>query len=228
MPEEIPDQWNIIGKIGPVIYEKDSYALRQEDYISKVGAQILQLQYKDRVPRGSTTMNPTKNYRREVEFITKSVYRNKIITKLCRSLDNNALILVDYIEHGEILFDILSTELIDKQVFFIRGDVEVEERDKIKQKMEIDTNIICIAVSKIFSTGISIKNLHYITFAGGGKAKVKTIQSIGRGLRQHKSKSKMIIFDIADQLHYGQLHSLKRMEIYKSENIKYNITPLTE
>jgi superfamily II DNA or RNA helicase len=228
MPEELPDQWNITGKIGPVIYEKDSYALRQEDYISKVGAQVLQLQYKDHVPRSSTAGNPTKNYRKEIKFITKSPYRNKIITRLCKSLDNNALILVDYIEHGEILFDILNTELSNKQVFFIRGDVELEERDKIKKKMEVDTDIICIAVSKIFSTGISIKNLHYITFAGGGKAKVKTIQSIGRGLRQHKSKNKMIIFDIADQLHYGQLHSEKRIEIYKSENIKYNITVLSE
>ena len=228
MPEELPDQWNIIGKIGPIIYEKDSSALREEQYISKVGAQILQLQYKDKIKRTSSRANPTKDYRKEIEFISKSKYRNKIITNLCQSVDNNTLILVDFIEHGETLFDKLNETLKNKQVYFIRGNVPVEERDKIKEKMERDNNIICIAVSKIFSTGVSINNLHYIVFAGGGKAKVKTIQSIGRGLRQHKTKSKMIIFDVADQLHYGQLHSEKRMQIYNSENIKYNITLLTE
>ena len=34
MPEELVDQWNIIGKIGPIIYQKGSYELRQDNYIS--------------------------------------------------------------------------------------------------------------------------------------------------------------------------------------------------
>lgn len=228
MPESPLDQWNIVGKIGPIIYEKNSYDLRKEDYISKVNVQVLKLDYKDEVKKSYNTYNPSSNYRKEIEFISKSPYRNKIISRLCNSLDNNALILVDFIEHGETLYDILIDTVTDKQVFFIRGDVDLEDRDKIKKKMETDNNIICIAVSKIFSTGISIKNLHYITFAGGGKAKIKIIQSIGRGLRQHKDKDRVVIFDIADQLHYGQLHSEKRLQIYNTENIKYKITELVE
>jgi superfamily II DNA or RNA helicase len=228
MPESLLDQWNITGKIGPIIYEKNSYDLRKEEYISKVVVQVLQLEYKDKVKKSSTSFNPSINYRKEIDFLVKSEYRNRVITKLCETFDNNALILVDFIDHGETLYEILSQSISGKQIYFIRGDVDLEERDKIKQQMETDNNIICIAVSKIFSTGVSIKNLHYITFAGGGKAKIKIIQSIGRGLRQHKNKDKVVIFDIADQLHYGQLHSEKRLQIYNSENIKYKITALTE
>ena len=90
--------------------------------------------------------------------------------------------------------------------------------------METEINIVVIAISKIFSTGINIKNLHYIMFANGGKAKVRIIQSIGRGLRLHKDKKQLIIFDIADNLIYGQRHIDERKKLYDSENIKYEQT----
>ena len=139
-------------------------------------------------------------------------------------LDNNTLILIDYIEHGEILLEYVSSYCEGKKVFFICGDVEVDERRKIQQLMETETNVIVIAISKIFSTGINIKNLHYIIFANGGKAKIRIIQSIGRGLRLHKDKKQLIIFDIADNLIYGQRHVEQRKELYKTENIKYEQT----
>ncbi len=94
--------------------------------------------------------------------------------------------------------------------------------------MEHKQNIVCIAISKIFSTGINIKNLHYIVFGGGGKAKVKIIQSIGRGLRLHKDKKGVIIIDIADMLYYGQQHYRKRLKLYKGEKIKHGIKKIRE
>ena len=97
-----------------------------------------------------------------------------------------------------------------------------------KKLIERDNNIICIAISRIFSTGISINNLHYIVFASGGKAKIKILQSIGRGLRLHENKNKLVIIDIADQLRYGGTHSDKRLELYQQENINLKITNIKE
>ena len=94
--------------------------------------------------------------------------------------------------------------------------------------MEEEDNVIVVAISKIFSTGINIKNLHYIVFGSGGKAKIKTIQSIGRGLRLHKNKSKLIIFDIADNLQYGTQHLQKRIELYQKESIEYGLQKIKE
>ena len=65
-------------------------------------------------------------------------------------------------------------------------------------------------------------------FAGGGKAKVKIIQSIGRGLRLHKDKKGVIIIDIADMLHYSLQHYKKRLLLYKGEKINYGIKKITE
>jgi type I site-specific restriction endonuclease len=88
--------------------------------------------------------------------------------------------------------------------------------------MESNDNVVCIAISAIFSTGVNIKNLHNIVFAAGGKSFIRTVQSIGRGLRLHANKTRLIIIDLCDLLHYGERHCEKRIEIYKKEKIAYS------
>jgi len=225
LPECKLDQWNIYGLIGPKLYEKSSKDLRDQEFIGNVQAQVLKLSY-NQSPEHCT--NPNDRYRKEVEFLTKNTYRNKLIARLCKNFKNNCLIMVDYIEHGQLIHDNIIEQNPDKQVYYIKGDVEIEEREKIRQLMEQHDDIAIVAISKIFSTGINIKNLHYIVFAGGGKAKIKIIQSIGRGLRLHNGKKDLIIVDIMDQLTYGIKHGQKRLTLYDDEKIKYNIKTVEE
>ena len=230
MPEEMEDQWNIIGKIGPVLYEKNSFQLRQEKYIAKAKVLVVKIDYKDK-PKSTynaANFNPSDRYRNELVWLQNNSFRNKVICKLCSNVDNNSLLLVDRIEHGEILERELKKVLKDKRVYFIRGEVEVEQREKIRKMMEMRSDVVCVAISKIFSTGVNIKNLHYIMFCSGGKAKVKIIQSIGRGLRKHDSKDKLIIIDIADQVYYGKQHMSKRIKLYDQENFKYEYQKIQE
>ena len=229
MPESHEDCWNIIGKMGPILYEKNSYQLRSEKYIAKAEALILKLEYK--TPPRHLTRRPTdpgERYRKESEFLRNNQFRNDTLSTLVSNFSNNGLLLVDYIEHGEILERHFKKNCPGKDVYFIRGDVAVEDRDAIKKLIEKSKNIICVAISKIFSTGISINNLHYIVFAGGGKAKIKILQSIGRGLRKHKDKKKVVIIDVSDQLYYGKKHMNKRLSIYKEENLNYGIKTIEE
>lgn len=93
--------------------------------------------------------------------------------------------------------------------------------------MEKEANVIIVAISAIFATGVNIKNLHNIIFASGGKSFIRTVQSIGRGLRKHDSKEKLIIFDLCDQLNYGIAHCDKRKLIYDKEKILYTETDLS-
>jgi len=223
LPESPLDQWNIIGKIGPVIIEKSSYELRQKKVISPATALILELNYKNK----PFVTNSGNRYKEELEFLFTNSFRNKILLNFTKKVTKNTLILVDYIRHGEQIYDVLKNNT-DKKVYFVQGSVEVEDRERIKKIMEYKDNIICIAISKIFSTGINIKNLHYIVFAGGGKAKIKILQSIGRGLRLHHNKQQLFIVDIADQLHYGIRHYKKRKEFYEQENINTQKISYTE
>jgi hypothetical protein len=148
--------------------------------------------------------------------------RNEIISKLASKLSNNSIIMVDRIDHGTNIEMYLKKICpIDKPVFFIQGSTEIEDREKIRQLMNTRNDVIAIAVSKIFSTGINIPNLHNIIFASAGKAKIKIMQSIGRALRLHPTKSMANIFDISDNTKYGKLHLSERIKLYNQEQYTY-------
>lgn len=228
LPDYKIDQWNIFGKIGRVIYFKESIDLRDQNYISQVHVAALKLTYKNTPQFTTPSMhNPTAGYEEEITWLQTNPYRNAIIIKLVNKSDKNTLIMVDRIAHGEELLRILQ-ESTNKQVHFVHGAVEIEEREMIRKLMEEHDNVACIAISKIFSTGINIKNLHNIIFAAIGKARIKIIQSIGRSLRKHSSKKLATIFDIWDNLRYGNKHMVERLALYDREQIPYSVTELTE
>jgi superfamily II DNA or RNA helicase len=228
LPDNKIDQWNIFGKIGKVIYFKQSIDLREQKYISQVHVAALKLNYSS-VPQFTTPSmyNPTAGYEEEITWLQTNKFRNDIITKLVNKQDKNTLIMVDRIAHGEELLRVLQ-ENTNKTVHFVHGAVEIEEREMIRKLMEEQDNVACIAISKIFSTGINIKNLHNIIFAAIGKARIKIIQSIGRSLRKHASKKRATIFDIWDNLRYGNKHVVERLALYDREQIPYSVTELHE
>jgi superfamily II DNA or RNA helicase len=228
LPDNKIDQWNIFGKIGRVIYIKQSSDLREQKYISQVHVAAIKLSYKNTpiftVP---SMVNPTEGYEEEITWLQTNFFRNSIITKLVNKSDKNTLIMVDRIAHGEELLKVLQANT-QKEVHFVHGAVDIEEREMIRKLMEEQDNVVCVAISKIFSTGINIKNLHNIIFAAIGKARIKIIQSIGRSLRKHASKKYATIFDIWDNLRYGNKHMVERLALYDREEIPYSVTELTE
>jgi superfamily II DNA or RNA helicase len=228
LPDTPVDRWNIIGIIGPIIYTKKSIDLRERKYITDVLVKVLKVNYTNLPIFTKPSMSsPTAGYEEEIQFLQTNKFRNEVITKLVNGVSNNILIMVDRIAHGEELLRVLSQHT-DKQVYFVHGDVEVEEREKIRQLMETTDNVVCVAISKIFSTGINIKNLHYIVFAAIGKAKIKIIQSIGRSLRLHANKKQAVIFDIGDNLRYGNSHLTERLDLYTKEAISYEAIEINE
>jgi len=228
LPDTPVDRWNITGLIGPVIYSKKSIDLREQKYITDVLVKVLKISYSNLPTFTKPSMSsPTAGYEEEIQFLQTNKFRNDVITRLVNGVSNNILIMVDRIAHGEELLRVLSTNTT-KQVYFVHGDVEVEEREKIRQLMESTDNVVCVAISKIFSTGINIKNLHYIVFAAIGKAKIKIIQSIGRSLRLHANKKQAVIFDMGDCLRYGSAHLNERLELYDKESINYETLDINE
>ena len=116
-----------------------------------------------------------------------------------------------------------------RNIYFIHGGVEGEERERIRNIMENEKNAIIVASVGTMSTGISIKNLHNIIFAISGKSRIRNLQSIGRVLRLHEEKEKAVLYDIVDNLSIGKhqnftlLHFLERVKIYNQEQFEYKI-----
>ena len=219
LPDNKIDEWTIIGIFGPIIYEKSGADLREEGYITDAVVRRLIISYDD-APKIKPKFNdPTHAYNIEKKFTNEHPKKYKIIEKICNQYDNNVLILVDNIEPGEALEKHLRKST-DKEVFFIQGKVPNEDRDNIQKLMETRDDIICIAMSKIFSVGISINNIHHIIFTSIGKAKTKIIQSIGRGVRNHDRKLFLTIWDLIDKLKYGLQHGEKRTRLYEDERLR--------
>ncbi len=216
LPEDMMDYWKVIGTFGPILFEKNSKELRDEGYLVDVAIKIIKMNH------GRTAK---MDYPEELEYVYNHTKRNTIIRKLSGKLPNNTLILVNHLAQGENLLEELST-LTDKRVFFIKGETELDDRDDIKDLMAKHDNIVCIAMSKIFATGINIPNIHNLLFVAGGKAFIRTVQGIGRGLRLHPTKTKLTIIDIYDSLKYSTSHVEKRKEIYDAECIRWSETEL--
>jgi len=221
LPTSLIDQWNIIGKLGPINYEQKTLTLRNQDYISNFKITILNVKHLS-LPNFIDYSSPTASYENELDYLINNPRRNEIISKLSLKLANNTLIMVDRIAHGESIEAELKKLCTDERpIYYIKGSTEIEDREKIRRLMNERSDVIIIAISKIFSTGINIPNLHNIIFASAGKAKIKIMQSIGRALRLHPTKKIANIFDVADNTKYGRIHLSERKKLYDLEKYDY-------
>lgn len=235
LPDSVMACWNILGKVGPILYEKTSYEIRQKGTAADVLINVIYMEHSDPpeipmveqqiegAPEGITKLvqdtSPTAKYQAEKKFLYKSEKRNAIVNKIVRKLDGNILILVDNIEQGEIMLECLADT--GKKVTFIQGSTDTEDRAAILATIEQSSGNVTIAMSQIFSTGISVKNLHHIIFMGIGKSTVKVMQSIGRGMRLHETKDIARIYDLSDNTTYSKRHLLLRIDIYEREKLVY-------
>ena len=178
----------------------------------------------------SCKANKNNKYQDEINYIISSPARNKFIRNLTLSLKGNTLLLYQFVDkHGKILYDMISKRCDERPVFFIHGAVGVDDREEVRRITEEESNGIIVASYGTFSTGINIRNLHNIIFASPSKSKIRTLQSIGRGLRLGENKEKATLFDIADDITYKSRknftleHFVERMKIYNDEKFEYKI-----
>jgi len=171
-----------------------------------------------------------KTYQEEMDFLVSNTKRNNYIRNLCLGLTGNSLCLFQYVEkHGMILKQLIEEKNEDKQVFFVYGGVEANEREKIRAITEKSDNAIIIASYGTFSTGINIRNLHNIVFSSPSKSRIRNLQSIGRGLRLKDDNSEARLYDISDDLSYQEeenytlSHFRERINIYNEEGFDYDI-----
>lgn len=107
-------------------------------------------------------------------------------------------------------------ELYDnKNVFYIDGSIEVKVREDIRSAFEKSDGNLLFAQTATFSTGINIKRLTNLIFLTGSKSFSQVLQSIGRTLRLHDSKTEAHLIDISWNFKYSQKHLNERLKIYK-------------
>ena len=215
----------LFGSVKKVITTKE---LIDKDQLSNFEIKCLVLKHTDE----ECLFVKDKTYAEEIQYLISHETRNKFIKNLTVSLGKNTLVLYQMVDkHGKILYDMIKdTEKIgNRKVFFIHGGVDTTDREDIRKIMEIEQDAIIVASFGTFSTGINIRNLHNIIFAMPTKSSIRTLQSIGRGLRQNDGKEIATLYDISDDLRYKKhmnytlKHFVERTKIYNEEKFPFKI-----
>ena len=214
----------LFGQVKSFVKTKD---LMDQDHLADLKIKILVLKYKDETKK---TVKDYK-YQDEIDFIVRNEKRNKFIRNLGLSLKGNTLILFNYVDkHGKELYNLFNDKINkDRKLFFVFGGTDGETRESVRSITETQDDAIIIASYGTFSTGINIRNLHNIVFASPSKSRIRTLQSIGRGLRKSQSKMGATLYDIADDLqhkskvNYTLHHLYERVKIYNEEQFDYKL-----
>jgi superfamily II DNA or RNA helicase len=217
------------GLFGDVHRVSRTAELIDQGLLADLSLKQVILQYPEEIRK----QNAKKIYQEEVEFLLSSAPRMEFLTKLALRCPGNTLILFQRVEnHGKKIFEQLKLENEQKQlnrkIFLVHGGVPKDERLEIVNVAEKSDGVIIVASLGTFSRGINIKNLENLIFAFGLKAKITTLQGIGRGLRIGRS-NKICVFDICDDLtwkswtNYSLRHASERMKIYQEERFNYSI-----
>lgn len=262
MPKEDCDCKTIQSALGPTLIKIKSEELIDRNILSQItianillkypietieNYKTLKIEYNREKRKFKDEINPNFNIKKlyddELQLLINHPLRNRIFNYIFNKIPDgqNSLILVDLIEHLENIKEYLEKNLDKKyKIKIYYGGIKASEREKIRQSMENEGNTIILATYKTFSTGINVKKLHNVFLGSPRKSFISLIQTIGRGLRKHKTKDKLIFFDIVDDLtysreltkgprkgklileknyFYGQFE--ERLKIYKEQKFEY-------
>lgn len=232
------DKLTLLSQTGPVISEVKAAFLQKQGHIAQCVVKVIEMNYATESQRTAfqeLAQNKYENkdvFQLEQNFVITSDARLNFISNVISRIPRNSLVLFHRIEHGKRLYEKLRQES-DKRVFYVDGGTDKDIREEYKKKMEAGEEVVIVASYGTFSTGISIKKIHNIFFTESFKSEVIIRQSIGRGLRQHSSKDKVLIIDFVDNIrtiewdNYLYKHGKVRQSIYKQEKFDYSIKKVT-
>jgi superfamily II DNA or RNA helicase len=215
------------GLFGPVRKVTTTAELIDQKHLADFKIKIIVLSYPEEIRK---MIARSADYQAEMDYIVRLEARNKFIRNLALSLDGNTLLLFQFVEkHGKELFSKIKDEATGRNVYYVSGSVEGEEREEIRKIVETEQNAIIVASYGTFSTGVNIRNLHNVIFSSPSKSKIRNLQSIGRGLRKSDTKDSATLYDIADDMSWKEkknftlLHFMERVKIYNEEKFEYKI-----
>lgn len=140
------------------------------------------------------------------------------------------LILVQRMEHMDILIELLSKNNEDANIIGVRGSSMGRSYDfKVNSVVEFPVSYDSIfsrfrngefdivIASGIADEGVDINSIDCLLICSGQKSFIKTTQRAGRGLRKKSGLNEVYILDFMDNSHpYLKKHSILRHDHYNS------------
>lgn len=200
------------------------------NYPAEMGKELRRQIREAKKDKANIRKKTTLGYNLELQMVYNSSIRMKFLCKVVKSAKKrNCLILFDRSEYGKDVYQTMKKVFPEKQVFYIDKDVKKAERESIRNYMEEHDDCVLVASYGTTATGVNIRNLPVVVLASPTKSVIRLLQSIGRGLRKHENKDKLLLVDIADNLstksqkNYGIKHFMDRLGIYSEEGFDFKI-----
>lgn len=219
----IPIRWGLTGTIpkeqfaaqsltvciGPVISKLAAKTLQDEGVLANCQVNIIQMQDK----------REFANYQTELKYLLENEVRIGEIAKMINKFKEtgNTLVLVDRIAAGHSLL-----ELIPNSVF-VSGSTKGKDRKAEYDSVSDSDGKVIIATYQVAAVGINIPRIFNVVLVEAGKSFIKTIQSIGRGLRMAHDKDRVEIWDITSSSKYSKRHLTKRKEFYREVQYPFTV-----
>jgi superfamily II DNA or RNA helicase len=148
--------------------------------------------------------NKSRSYQEEVKVVEEYPGRNNVLENIIthRPITNNIIILVNHVKHLKDVIAWLQKKFPNRKVESISGAVKGKVRNDIRKNLNDEDGTIVVATYQTMSTGVNIPKLHDVILYANSKSKITVLQTIGRGLRKHETKNKVILWDIIDDLSY--------------------------
>jgi superfamily II DNA or RNA helicase len=157
------------------------------------------------------------------KHITKCWERNYRIKQFAEAFQEEGkpvMIIVDRIEHGNIL-----QEMIKNSVFVPgsdKGEDDPDDQEQDYRRRMLDAcekNEIILIGTQWLNTGIDAPAISVLVMAGSTQASATVLQTVGRVIRSHKEsgKTEAVVIDFMDSDKHMRKHSLARKRVYESE-----------
>jgi len=215
MPKPAIDQMTLKGSIGEELFSITAAELMKMGYLAQLEIEPVEIE--------DDVEEDFPDYQSEKTFLAKSPARLDFLADLIIAKAEkygNTLVLVNSIKQGQQL-----QKLIKDSVFLYGAD-DTDVRAEWYSMFEKRDDLIVIATFGIASTGISIDRIFCEIMIDAGKAFIRCIQSIGRGLRLGHDKDRVHLVDVHSKLKWSKKHYRERVKYYKFA--EYPITKLVK
>jgi superfamily II DNA or RNA helicase len=203
----------LLAQTGPILYNVSNKLLVDRGISVPPEVHIIKID-KPQLPAEGLTWAKVQS----VGVVKNTVLNNAAAEKAVSFAESGEqiLVLVEQIVHGEILRDLILSRTT-KKVVYLTGKEDGETREKVFEQHRLGAVQILIATT-ILDEGVDIPSIDVLILAAGGKAKIRLLQRVGRGLRNAKGKTRLVVIDFANFCHPWLIkHSLQRLRTYRAE-----------
>lgn len=202
----------LIAQTGPVLYEVSNKVLVDRGISVPPHVDMVKITQPELPANGLNYAQVEKHGVLENPTLNQTA-ANRAVDHVNEGLQ--VLILVEKIKQGKLLQKLVREDGVEAA--FISGKETTEKRDAVLRRFA-EGELRCVVATTILDEGVDVPSIDVLILAAGGKAKIRLLQRVGRGLRQRDGKARLQIVDFANFTHKWLLkHSLMRLRTYREE-----------